>query len=82
VKQSERDRTCRVGLARSDCRAAKCRLMTMPLPLGYQSLIRERYGSLTANFAQTCLAAPKGSLRSPSLCIKGATLQFAREYKL
>lgn len=45
---SERGQTWRVGLARSDRRTTKCRLMTTLLPLGYKPLNREWYGSLTA----------------------------------
>jgi hypothetical protein len=65
VKQSERDRTCRVGFARSDCRAAKYRLMTMPLPLGYQSFNRERYGSLTAKLRTNLLSRTQRFASSP-----------------
>ena len=81
VKQSERDRTCRVGLARSDCRAAKCRLMTMPLPLGYQSLIHERYGSLSAKLRTNLLSRTQRFASSPFAVYQGCHAAVrAREY--
>jgi hypothetical protein len=49
--------------------------MTMPLPLGYQSLIRERYGSLTAKLRTNLLSRTQRFASSPSRYnVKDATL--------